>query len=130
VLTELHTSLQGNKTIALAIDTSDVMLLRLIESVRFDHPDNLGFDHGVKYDCAVVQLLQEEYAKGQSQTRVDRYPGQVRDFMTTLPRYLGVLSERRIMMPALAFPSPPEAWSGDIGLAPLTELVQRLPAHL
>jgi hypothetical protein len=127
VLTELHTSLEKQKDVALVVDARDALLLQLLESARFPHPDE-DFDLSVEYDSEVVQLLRQDYARRQSQNRTDRYETQVRDFMATLPRYLGsVLSDRhRVWRPALAFPSPPARWSGFIALDSLHDLPRRL----
>jgi hypothetical protein len=111
VLTELHTCLETQKAVALVVDTSDSLLLQFLESARFPHPDG-NFDLSVEYDCKVVQLLTQDYARSQSRSRTDRYVTQVRDFMATLPRYLGSVSSdrHRVWRPALAFPSPPTSW--------------------
>jgi len=128
VLTELHTSLEKQKTVILVVDTSDALLLRLLESARFPHPDG-NFDQTVEYDRNVVKLLSQEYAERQSQSREDRFEAQVKDFMATLPLYLGSVSSdgHRIWRPALAFPLPPPLqWSGFIALDSLRDLPGRL----
>ena len=128
VLTELHTSLETQKTVALVVDASDPLLLELLESARFSHPDD-DFDLSVEYNQDVVKLLSQDYARRQTQSRTDRYEAQVGDFMATLPRYLGSRSSdgHRVWRPALAFPSPPVQWSGFIALVPLQDLARRLP---
>jgi hypothetical protein len=127
VLTELHTSLETQKIVALVVDANDPLLLRLLESARFPNPDQ-DFDLSVQYDPEVVKFLREDYAKRQSQSRADRYETQVRDFMATLPRYLGSVSSdgHRVWRPALAFPSPPVGWSGFVALEPVEHLTRRL----
>jgi len=127
VLTELHTSLETQKTVALVADASDPLLLQLLESVRFPHPDE-DFDLSVEYDRDVVKLLSRDYAERQSQSRSDRYEAQVGNFLATLPRYLGSVSSggHRVWTPALAFPLPPAQWSGFIALASLHDLLRRL----
>lgn len=127
VLTELHTSLEAQKTVALVVDANDPLLLQLLSSARFPHPHE-DFDLSVEYDRDVVRLLSQDYAQRQSQSRADRYEAQVGDFMATLPRYLGSLlpDGHRVWRPALAFPSPPARWSGFITLALLQDLLRRL----
>jgi len=130
VLTELHTSLERQKTVAVVVDAEDALLLRLLESARFPHPDQ-DFDLSVEYDAEVLALLRQDYARRQSRSRTDRYEAQVRDFMATLPRYLGSASSdgHRAWRPALAFPSPPARWTGFIALESLLGLPQRLEAR-
>ena len=127
VLTELHTCLETQRAVALVVDADDPLLLQLLESARFDDPDK-EFDLSVNYDRDVVRLLRQDHAGRQSQSRTDRYEAQVRDFMATLPRYLGSVSSdgHRIWKPALAFPSPPVRWSGFIALVSLHDLARRL----
>lgn len=127
VLTELHTSLEQQKTVALVVDAEDTLLLKLLESIRFPHPDE-NFDLSVNYKHNLVELLQQDYARRQSQSRADRYKTQVRDFMATLPLYLGIVSSdgHRVWRPAIAFPSPPARWSGFIALDSLLALPRRL----
>ncbi len=127
VLTELHTSLETQKAVVLMVDANDPLLLHLLESARFPHPDE-DFDLSVEYDRDVVKLLSQDYAERQSQSRMDRYEAQVGDFMATLPRYLGSVSSdgHRVWRPALAFPSPPVRWSGFIALVSLHDLPRRL----
>jgi TIR domain len=127
VLTELHTSLGTQRTVVLVVDASDPLLLQLLESARFRNPDE-DFDLSVEYDHHLVELLRQDYAGRQSQSRADRYEAQVRDFMATLPRYLGSVSSdgRRVWRPVLAFPSPPEQWSGFIALVSLDGLPSRV----
>lgn len=129
VLTELHTSLERQQTVALVVDAEDALLLQLLETARFPHPDQ-DFDFSVEYDSHVVALLGHDYARRQSRSRTDRYEAQVRDFMATLPRYLGKLSSdgHRVWRPALAFPSPPARWAGFIALDSLRGLPRRLEA--
>jgi hypothetical protein len=127
VLTELHTCLETQKGVALVVDVTDPLLLQLLESARFPRPDE-DFDKSVEYDRDVVKLLNQDYARRQSQSRTDRYEAQVGDFMATLPRYLGSVSSdgHRVWRPALAFPSPPVRWSGFIALVLLHDLPRRL----
>ena len=127
VLTELHTSLEAQKAVALVVDSNDPLVLQLLESARFPHPDE-DFDTSVEYDRDVVKLLRDDYARRQSQSRTDRYEAQVGDFMATLPRYLGTVSSdaHRVWRPALAFPSCPVPWSGFIALGSLHDLPPRL----
>jgi hypothetical protein len=127
VLTELHTSLEAQKTVALVVDSNDLLLLQLLESARFPHP-NEDFDFSVEYDRDIVRLLSQDYAKRQSQSRANRYETQVGEFMTSLPLYLGSLlpNGHRAWRPALAFPSPPLRWTGFITFASLQDLLRRL----
>lgn len=127
VLTELHTSLEQQKVVALVVDAEDSLLLQLLESVRFPHPDG-DFDLSVEYDAEILALLRQDYARQQSQSRANRYETQVCNFMATLPLYLGSVSSNhhRVWKPALAFPSPPERWSGFIALDSLLALPRRL----
>ena len=126
VLTELHTSLQMQKTVALVVDAHDPLLLRLLEKARFPHPDG-DFDSSVECDPDIVQQLSHDYERRQSQSRSDRYVKQLHDFMATLPLYLGSVSDRhRIWRPAFAFLEPPERWSGFIKLDSLLDLPRRL----
>ena len=127
VLTELHTSLEAQQTVALVVDANDPLLLQLLESACFPNP-NEDFDLSVRYDRNVVRLLSRDYAGRHSESRAGRYEAQVGDFMATLPRYLGSLLSpgHRVWRPALAFPSPPARWSGFITLAPLQDLLTRL----
>jgi hypothetical protein len=127
VLTELHTSLEMQKTVVLVVDATDPLVLQFLESAHFPHPDE-DFDFSVEYDRDVVKLLSQDYARRQSQSRANRYEAQVGDFMATLPRYLGSVSSNghRVWRPALAFPTPPVRWSGFIALASLHDLLRRL----
>jgi hypothetical protein len=128
VLTELHTCVTMQKTVALVVDAEDPLLLQLLESAKFPHPDE-DFDSCVKYNRNVARQLREDYAKREkSQSRSDRYEKQLHDFMTTLPLYLGskVSDGHRVWRPALAFPRPPERWWGFIKLGPLHDLWRRL----
>jgi hypothetical protein len=127
VLTELHTSLEAEKAVALVVDANDPILLQLLESARFPHP-NEDFDLSVEYDRHLTRLLRDDYGRRQSQNRRDRYEAQVGDFMATLPRYLGSVGSdgHRIWREAFAFPSPPVKWSGFIVLAPFRDLPIRL----
>jgi hypothetical protein len=127
VLTELHTSLQAQTAVALVVDSSDPLLLQLLESARFCHPD-ADFDMCVEYDPDVVKLLRADYARRQNPSRADRYETQVRHFMATLPLYLGTKSSdgHRIWSPALAFPSSTVRLSEFIALGSLDDLLARL----
>lgn len=129
VLTELHTSLEQQKAVALVVDAEDPLLLQLLASVRFPHPDG-DFDLSVTYDVDVLARLHQDQAQRQSASRAGRYTAQVHDFLASLPRYLGsVLSEgHRMWRPALAFPSPPPRWSGFITLESLAVLARRVRA--
>jgi hypothetical protein len=127
VLTELHTALETRTACALVADTNDPLLLQLLESARFPHADE-DFDLSVEYDRNVVELLRQDFARRQSQSRADRYEAQVGDFMATLPRYLGSMSSdgHRVWRPVLAFPSPPVRWSGFVALSSLHGLKRML----
>jgi TIR domain len=127
VLTELHTSLKMQKTVALVVDADDPLLLQLLESARFSYPDG-DFDLSAEYDRDIVRQLSHDFRQRNSQTRSDRYEKQLGDFIATLPLYLGDLSSdgHRIWRPALGFPKLPERWSGFIELCPLDDLPQRL----
>jgi hypothetical protein len=131
VLTELHTALKAGVPVVLVIDTDDPLLLKLFESVRFLHPNGM-FDQSVEYDQAVICPLTWDYARHESKARAARYPSQVRDFLATLPSYLGISllgTTQRIWQPALAFPKPPAAWSGIIKFVELEELSTRIEAR-
>jgi TIR domain len=128
VLTELHTCLQAGGTIILIVDAEDAQLLQLLQSVRFSYPD-MDFDLSVKYDSDVLNQLKAEYGDQETISRAERYGLQVHDFLATLPSYLGSVppgSAKRLWRPALAFPHPPQGWSGTIELDPLQELPRRL----
>jgi hypothetical protein len=127
VLTELHTSLKMGKTVALVVDADDPLLLQLLETARFSYPDG-DFDLSAKYDPEIVRQLSHDYGRRHSQSRSDRYENQLGHFIATLPLYLGSVSSdgHRIWRPALAFPQPPERWSGFIELGSLQDLPRRL----
>jgi hypothetical protein len=127
VLTELHTSLKMQKTVALVVDADDPLLLQLLESARFSYPDG-DFDLSAEYDRDIVRQLSHDFRRRNSQTRSDRYEEQLGNFIATLPLYLGSLSSdgHRIWRPALGFPKLPERWSGFIELGPLDDLPRRL----
>ena len=131
VLTELHTSLKMQKNVALVVDTDDHLVLQLLESAHFSYPD-LDFDFSVKCDSDVVRQLGQDYERRHSKSRSDRYQQQLRDFIATLPLYLGSASSdgHRIWRPALAFPCVPERWSGFIQLTSLRDLPKRLTKRL
>jgi hypothetical protein len=118
VLTELHTALESKKHVALVVDAPDRLLLALLESVRFQNPEG-PFDFGVQYDAQAADKLREDYSLRNSQSRAGRYPNQLRDFLATLPAYLGGKE-------MLAFPEPPADWAGVFGLCGMEELRKRL----
>lgn len=130
VLTELHTSLKMQKTVVLVVDSDDSLLLQLLETARFSRPDG-DFDLSAKYDPEIVRQLSHDYGRTHSKSRSDRYENQLSHFIATLPLYLGNVSSdgHRIWRPALAFPQPPEGWSGFIELSSLQDLPQRLAKH-
>ena len=128
MLTELHTSLEAGKTVVLVVDSNDALLLQLLQSVQFPHPEE-DYDLSVDYDENIVCLLKQDYGLQQSESRTERYKEQVRDFLATLPKYLGHIppeSTERVWKTALAFPLPPAEWSGFIKLSILRELPTRL----
>lgn len=127
VLTELHTALKMHKTAALVVDAGDSLLLELLETARFPCPEG-DFDLFAKYDPNIVRQLSHDYGRRHSQSRSDRYENQLGHFIATLPLYLGTVSSdgHRIWRPALAFPQPPERWSGFIELSSLQDLPRRL----
>jgi hypothetical protein len=102
---------------------------KLLESVRFPNPNEM-FDLSVEYDRRVACLLKQEYARQEkTEARRARYADQLRDFLATLPSYLGSTlpdTAQRIWRDALAFPQPPAAWSGTIKLGQLQELRNRI----
>jgi hypothetical protein len=131
VLTELHTSLEAGVPLALVLNAEDTELLGLFGSVRFQQPDG-SFDLSVEYDQKAVQRLRRRYRQKETETRSKRYGTQVRDFLATLPSYLGEVpgeGAKRIWRPALAYPHPPAKWPGHLELAPLGKLRGRLRAR-
>jgi len=128
VLTELHTCLKVGRTIVMVLDADDELLMELLQSVRFPHPDK-DFDLSVEYDFGVVDRLKRDYGLRESATRAERYGPQVCAFLATLPSYLGSVpldTTKRVWLPALAFPHMPAGWSGTIKLGHLQELPSRL----
>jgi hypothetical protein len=124
VLTEMHTSLKVGVTIVLVVNADDALLIELLQSVRFPYPDG-DFDLSVKYDHGIVDRLKDDYGLRESATRTERYDLQVRDFLATLPSYLGDVplgTTKRVWRPALAFPHTPAGWSGTVKLSNLQEL--------
>lgn len=124
ILTELHTALKGNVPVALVIDSDDPLLMQLLQTVCFPNP-NEDFDLSVRYDRGVVHQLKQNYSLRESTSRTARYEDQVRDFLATLPSYLGSIpphATQRIWRPAFAFPRLPGGWSGAIKLAHWLEL--------
>lgn len=131
VLTELHTCLQDGRTIVLVVDADDALLIELLRSVRFPHPDG-DFDLSVQYAAGILDRLKCEYGFQESASRAERYDSQVHDFLATLPTYLGSVppgATKRLWRPALAFPLQPLGWSGSIKLARLDELPARLASN-
>jgi hypothetical protein len=130
VLTELHTALHGEKTVMLVVDASDPLLLQLLETARFPHPDE-DFDLSVEYDHRIEQILKQDYGRRHPESRTERYDAQVRDFMATLPRYLGSLSSNnhRVWRSIFALPNLPTLWSGFLKLESLSNLPGRLEKH-
>jgi hypothetical protein len=131
VLTELETSLQTEVPIVLVVDAEDRLLLRLLQSVKFPHPD-LNLDETVECDPRALILLEQEYPRGETESRRARYALQVCDFLATLPSYLGSVppgSKKRVWQAALAFPHLPTGWSGTVKLNNLQELRGRLKKH-
>ncbi len=128
VLTELHTSLQVQKTVILVVDANDTLLMELLESVRFSILNDQLFNPNVAYDTTILQLLKEEYGKHQPQSRAERYERQVHDFMATLSRYLSSITSNhhRVWRSMLAFPQPPAKWCGIL----LLESIHHLPTRL
>jgi len=110
------------------VDADDGPLIDLLQSVRFFYPDE-DFDLSVKYTVDLVARLKSDYALHESAARTERYDSQVRDFLASLPSYLGSVSQgstRRVWLSALAFPEVPARWSGCIKLGHLRELPSRL----
>ena len=95
--------------------------------MRFPHAE-ADFDLSVEYERNVVRQLSHDYGRLHSQSRSDRYENQLGDFMATLPLYLGRMSSdgHRVWSPALAFPEPPQVWSGFVELRSLQDLPRRL----
>ena len=130
VLTELHTSMISGVPVTLVVDTGDELLLKLFQTVRFP---NIEWFHSmylpVEYDKDVVSLLKQDYAAKETDSRTQRYADQVRDFLATLPMYLGNVppgKQERVWRPVLSFPRPPAQWSGFIKLGDLAELRARI----
>lgn len=131
VLTELHTCLKAGRTMILVVDADDALLIKLLQSVRFPYPDG-DFDLSVECAPGILDRLQCEYGLQESESRVERYSSQVRDFLATLPSYLGSVppgATKRLWWPALAFPFPPLGWSGSIKFSRLDELPHRLASN-
>ena len=129
VLTELHTALTSGQRVALLVDTGDPLLVRLLQSVWFPHPDS-EFDLAVEYDQSVAHQLDQDYARVESESRAHRYVDQLHSFLASLPYYLGSVDPgtgRRIWQPALAFRSLPAGSSRHVEFACLQEIVNRLP---
>lgn len=119
VTTELDTALAVGRPVVLVVDSTDRLLLDLLKSVRFQHPDE-PIDLSVEYDKNAVRQLHVDYRRRQnSATRAERYRVRVHEFIATLPSYL-------CGRPALAFPDVPSDWSGPIGLRHLQDLPGRL----
>jgi hypothetical protein len=117
VLTELHTALESKKPVVLVIDASDELLLDLLQSVQFQNP-NEPFDYYVKYNEEAVRKLNAKYCLRETESRANRYPSQVRDFLVSLPTYLAG-------GPALAFPDVPAHWSRSFAIRGLEGLRER-----
>lgn len=127
ILTEMHTARSGNKAVVLVVNTEDTLLLQLLESAVFQYPDE-DFDQTVHCDTDVMQLLMEDYERGHTESRNMRYVAQAKDFMATLPTYLGsiVPGRSRVWRSMLAFPRLPPQWKGFLEMEPLSELPGRL----
>ena len=128
VLTELHTCLKTGRTIVLVVDADDALLIKLLESVRFKHPDS-DFDLSVEYDPEILGRLKDDYGLQESASRVERYGTQAPHFLASLPSYMGSVppgTTERLWRPALAFPHPPAEWSGTIKLGNIRELPDRI----
>ena len=109
VLTELHNALSIGRPCVLVLDASDDLLLNLLRSLSFHHPEGM-FDTSVEYDEKVLLELEMTYAKGHNRpSRLERYASQTRDFLATLPLYLDHLTT-----PAFAYPSVSQPWSGPL----------------
>jgi hypothetical protein len=119
----MQTALKLRLPLALVVDADDALLLKLLESVRFPIP-NEWVDLSV--ECKrIICSLNRDYALRENKSRAARYPGQVRDFLATLPSYLKS-ARRRNWQPALAFPQMPARWSGTVKLGDLQELRSRI----
>lgn len=128
VLTELHTCLQLKRALTLVVDAQDALLLSLLQSVRFKHPD-APFDLDVEYDKSVLQRLSSDYAVHESLTRAQRYESQARDFLASLPSYLATgvpHSSVPDLKPMVALPHPPEEWASPLRLDSLQRLSTQL----
>jgi hypothetical protein len=131
VLTELETSLKAGKIVVLIVDADDALLLELLQSVHFPHPDG-PYDLSVEYDRELFDRLTRDYGlTGESGTRTARYGDRLRDFLATLPSYLGAVppgATKRVWRSVLAFPHRPARWSGFITLGHLEELAALVTA--
>ena len=72
VLTELHTCLKAGRTIVLVVDEDDALLIQLLQSVRFPHP-NGDFDQSVKCAPGILDRLKCEYGLQESASRAERF---------------------------------------------------------
>lgn len=118
VLTELDTALECKKPVLLVIDVADELLLHLLASVRFQNPKG-PFDFGVQYCQEVVDKLHADYCLRESESRANRYLGQVRDFLASLPTYLAGRC-------ALGFPCAPPTWSGSFAVQGIETLMDQV----
>ena len=127
ILTELHTAVEGNKPVALILNSDDIQLLELFESVRFQNPDE-DFDHSVECNWDILEILKKEYSRHQGKSRSDRYKDQAKDFLKTLPMYLRIISPdtgQKILGPAYSFPNLPSSWCGAFTLCSLEEFLNK-----
>ncbi len=123
VLTELHTTLENDGHVALVIDTTDDLLLDLLKSLKFHHPEQ-NFDDSVEYCTDTLERLLADYSSRATATRAARYPSQVKDFLASLPTYLNHLTE-----PAFTFPEIPVTWVGAIQMASIEQLVEKVSSY-
>jgi hypothetical protein len=104
-------------------------LVELLATVDFSYPD-LDFDLSVDFLPGPAERLFQSYASWETPTRASRYLSQLRDFLATLPLYLGTRTgeqSQRVWRPSLAFPKVPvNKPSRFVQFAPLSELRARL----
>lgn len=131
VLTELHTALRHDTAVGLVVDTGDSLLLRLFASANYPNPA-AEYDPAVRYDPESLARLACDFANRETPSRAARYQTQARNFLASLPRYLGETSPNggpRIWRRAFAFPHAPRASTGKLTYAPLPNLREWLPAR-
>jgi hypothetical protein len=85
------------------------------------------FDTSVEHSDDLVEQMRRHYARFEVSSRVDRYAGQVRDFLATVPYCLRLSDdEAESWGPMYAFPWVPKHWTGAMRLESLSSLAESL----